>query len=51
MTDLACFQSHVRGGHFMKEDISLFDASFFNLTTEAASVKTPLVVFSLEAIN
>ena len=24
----------------MKEDISLFDASFFNLTTEVASVRT-----------
>ena len=35
----------------MKEDISLFDASFFNLTAEVASVKTPSVVFSLKAIN
>lgn len=35
----------------MKEDISLFDASFFNLTTEVASVKTPLIVFSLRGIN
>jgi len=31
-------RSHVRGGYFMKEDISLFDAAFFNLASDVASV-------------
>lgn len=32
-------QTHVRGGHFFKEDIGVFDAPFFNLTAEAAAVR------------
>jgi len=33
---------NVKGGHFMSEDIALFDASFFNFTTELASVSEAL---------
>jgi hypothetical protein len=29
----------VMGGHFMKEDIALFDAPFFNFTADVASVR------------
>ncbi|KAL9123055.1 MAG: hypothetical protein Q9187_000382 [Circinaria calcarea] len=32
--------SNVLGGHFLKDDISLFDASFFNFSAEVASVST-----------
>jgi acyl transferase domain-containing protein len=28
----------VIGGHFLKEDIGLFDANFFNLSAETAAV-------------
>lgn len=31
-------QTTVRGGHFLEEDVGLFDAPFFNLSTETASV-------------
>ncbi len=31
-------QTNVRGGHFIKEDIGLFDAAFFNYSAELASV-------------
>jgi hypothetical protein len=31
-------QSHVEGGYFLDEDISLFDAAFFNLAADVASV-------------
>jgi hypothetical protein len=31
-------RSHITGGYFMKEDISLFDAAFFNLASDVASV-------------
>lgn len=34
MTD----QTHVRGGYFIKEDIGLFDAPFFNLSADTAAV-------------
>jgi|SRR5271170_3837824 len=33
-----CVQTNVRGGHFLAEDIALFDAAFFNLSAETASV-------------
>ena len=32
-------QSFVKGAHFLKQDISLFDASFFNFSSETASVR------------
>ena len=31
-------RSHIIGGYFMKEDISLFDAAFFNLASDVANV-------------
>jgi hypothetical protein len=33
-------QTNVIGGHFLKEDIGLFDASFFNLSSETAAVRS-----------
>jgi hypothetical protein len=30
---------HVKGAHFMKEDVGLFDAAFFNYSAETASVR------------
>lgn len=38
-----CWQMHVRGGHFLDQDPALFDASFFNMTSEVASVCAMLV--------
>lgn len=29
---------HVKGGHFLEEDIGLFDAPFFNYSAETAAV-------------
>jgi hypothetical protein len=29
---------HVKGAHFMKEDIGMFDAAFFNYSAETAAV-------------
>ena len=34
-----CWQSNVLGGHFLEEDISLFDAPFFNFSSEVANVR------------
>lgn len=31
-------QSHVVGGYFLSEDVALFDAAFFNLASDVASV-------------
>lgn len=31
-------QTNVKGAHFMKEDVGLFDAAFFGFTAEVASV-------------
>jgi hypothetical protein len=31
-------RSHIIGGYFLKEDISLFDAAFFNLSSDVANV-------------
>jgi hypothetical protein len=31
-------QTNVVGGHFLKEDVGLFDAHFFNLSAETAAV-------------
>lgn len=35
---LTIFQSNVAGAHFLTEDVALFDASFFNFTSEVATV-------------
>ena len=32
-------QTNVQGGHFLTEDIALFDASFFNFSAELAAVR------------
>ena len=31
-------QSHIKGGHFIKEDVALFDAAFFNFSADVAAV-------------
>jgi acyl transferase domain-containing protein len=31
----------VEGGHFIAEDVSLFDAPFFNMTSDEAAVRDP----------
>ena len=41
--------SNVVGAHFLEEDISLFDASFFNLSTEVASSLDPQFRLQLES--
>ena len=41
---------HVRGAHFIQEDIGLFDASFFNLTVEAAASMDPQIRLQLESV-
>lgn len=34
-----CFnQTNAVGGHFLRQDLSLFDAAFFNVSSEVASV-------------
>ena len=33
-------QTNVVGGHFLTEDIGLFDANFFNLSAETAAVSS-----------
>lgn len=30
----------MEGGHFLEEDISVFDAPFFNMTSDEAAVST-----------
>lgn len=31
---------HVKGAHFLEEDVGLFDAAFFNYSAEVAAVRT-----------
>lgn len=31
---------HIRGGHFLQEDIAHFDAPFFNFSSDVAAVRT-----------
>ncbi len=33
-------QTNVVGGHFLNQDIGLFDANFFNLSAETATVSS-----------
>ncbi|RAH70054.1 type I polyketide synthase [Aspergillus aculeatinus CBS 121060] len=40
--------SYVKGAHFLAEDISRFDAAFFNLIADAASTMDPEVRLQLE---
>lgn len=39
---LICIQNHVLGGYFLHEDIARFDAAFFNLPADVASVSISL---------
>lgn len=39
---------NVRGGHFLSEDVALFDANFFNFSSELASVYDPQFRLQLE---
>ncbi|KAJ5770489.1 uncharacterized protein N7511_002540 [Penicillium nucicola] len=41
---------NVEGGHFLEEDVSLFDAPFFNMTNDEASVMDPQQRLLLEVI-
>ncbi|RMZ74829.1 hypothetical protein DV737_g5696, partial [Chaetothyriales sp. CBS 132003] len=41
---------HVRGGHFLREDIALFDAPFFNFSTELAASLDPQFRLLLESV-
>ena len=41
-------KANVNGGHFLTEDISLFDAPFFNITTEEAKAMDPQLRLQLE---
>lgn len=34
-------QINVEGGHFLEEDISLFDAPFFNMSSDEAAAMDP----------
>ncbi|RHZ46589.1 uncharacterized protein CDV56_102872 [Aspergillus thermomutatus] len=42
--------SHIRGGHFLEEDLGLFDAAFFNFSTETASTLDPQFRLQLESV-
>ncbi|TQV94003.1 polyketide synthase [Cordyceps javanica] len=42
--------SHIRGGHFLKEDPGLFDATFFNFTAETATTLDPQFRLQLESV-
>ncbi|KAJ5154650.1 uncharacterized protein N7500_010089 [Penicillium coprophilum] len=42
--------TNAKGGHFLDEDISLFDASFFNFTTEVANAMDPQLRIQLESV-
>ncbi len=39
MTKLTLYQTHVKGGHFLSQDILDFDNSFFRLNAEVAAVR------------
>ncbi|KAJ6443692.1 Lovastatin diketide synthase LovF [Purpureocillium lavendulum] len=47
---LNCFKAHVRGGHFLNEDIGLFDAAFFNFSAETAQSLDPQFRLQLESV-
>ena len=39
LTDDMLGQTSVKGAHFIEEDVSLFDAAFFNFSGETAAVR------------
>ncbi|KAK2770358.1 polyketide synthase [Colletotrichum kahawae] len=42
--------SNVVGGHFIRDDVSKFDASFFNFTAEIANAMDPQIRMLLESV-
>ncbi|GAB1214119.1 hypothetical protein ATERTT37_003279 [Aspergillus terreus] len=42
--------THVKGAHFIDEDIGLFDAAFFNFSAETAAALDPQFRFQLESV-
>ncbi|KAK3683390.1 hypothetical protein B0T22DRAFT_430696 [Podospora appendiculata] len=42
--------TNVRGGHFLTEDVGLFDAGFFGLSTETASSMDPQYRLQMESV-
>ncbi|RJE27111.1 polyketide synthase [Aspergillus sclerotialis] len=42
--------SYVKGAHFLTQDVSRFDASFFNFSAESASTMDPEVRMQLETV-
>ncbi|KAK7992235.1 polyketide synthase [Apiospora saccharicola] len=42
--------TNVKGGHFLKQDVAAFDASFFNMTTDMASSMDPQYRMMLEVV-
>ncbi|PYH87006.1 polyketide synthase [Aspergillus uvarum CBS 121591] len=43
-------RNHAIGGHFMDEDVALFDAGFFNLPADVASAMDPQLRLLLESV-
>lgn len=43
-------RTHVKGGHFLSEDLTRFDAGFFNLPADVASAMDPQIRFLLENV-
>jgi acyl transferase domain-containing protein len=43
-------QTNTKGGYFLQDDISAFDASFFNLSSETASAMDPQMRLQLESV-
>ncbi|RWA09000.1 hypothetical protein EKO27_g6114 [Xylaria grammica] len=43
-------RTHVIGGHFLEEDVSLFDAAFFSFSADVAAAMDPQVRLLLEAV-
>ncbi|KAH8594177.1 hypothetical protein B0O99DRAFT_742091 [Bisporella sp. PMI_857] len=41
---------HVKGAHFLDEDLGLFDAAFFNFSAETAAALDPQFRFQLESV-
>ncbi|KAK8010514.1 hypothetical protein PG990_009479 [Apiospora arundinis] len=41
---------NVQGGHFLKEDIALFDAAFFNFSAETSATMDPQIRLLLESV-
>ncbi|KAL4774748.1 beta-ketoacyl synthase [Aspergillus nidulans var. acristatus] len=42
--------THVKGAHFLEQDVGLFDAAFFNYPAETAATLDPQFRFQLESV-